>query len=372
MTELDREIEKLATQRGRPSVTLYMPLAPGGFGVQENQTRFKDLVTRAGQLLQTAEDRQVSDELLDLLDEEPIWRGDAAGLAVFHSPSNTNLLRLPRAPEALAVVEDRFHLKPLLAMVAEPRHFFVLAMSQNANRLIEVNGASHRRIEHAQIPASLEATLPADRKEAQLQYHSNRSERAIYHGHGEGEHRAEHDLRRYLAAVDEGLVAAIPSDGAAVVLAGVDEITAEFRRVSKYPRLAATTVSGNVESESDSTLAERAHDAVLPELRKASASALERARELLHTERTVSSMEGIVQAAIDGRVDTLFLQRGARRWGSYDAGSRTVQLDQGQSEQNEDLLDLAALKTHLQGGMLVFVEAGDMPIEGAALALLRY
>jgi hypothetical protein len=81
----------------------------------------------------------------------------------------------------------------------------------------------------------------------------------------------------------------------------------------------------------------------------------------------------IVRAAVDGRMDALFVARDERCWGTFDDVSRTVTVDERQSPKNLDLYDLAAVRTYDQGGAVFIVGAAEMPGGRVPIvALLRY
>lgn len=358
--------------RASPSVSIYMPMVMGGPGVQENPIRFKNLLKKAEELVGDGASGLLK-PLEELVSDRDFWEERSPGLAVFHSPKLTKILRLPVAAQPIAAVEGRFHLKPLLAMVAEPGRFYVLALSQNATRLLEVTREQVTRIDDDEIPDSLDATLPIQFADKQLQYHSDGEGAPRYHGQGAGEGREAEDDRRFLAAVDDGLRKVVRDRDAPVVLAGVSELTAMFRELSDHPHIADGSVEGNVEALSDQALTERAYPVAEPALRQSRHRARARVDELAHTDRVAVGMEDVLRASFDGLVEVLFVTDGQRVWGNFDPGSRKVTVEDGQSDENVDLTDLAALRTYEQGGSVYMVEAAEMPKDTTpAVAILRY
>lgn len=373
MDELRGQLDELVMHRAKASVTIYMPMELASVDSQANRIRFKNLVKRAAELADSADEAPSLGTLEGLLEKESVWRDPAAGLACFYSPLGVRALRLPIAPEPLAVVADRFHLRPLLSIVGEPGRFYVLAISRNATRLLEVNRDQVRRVEAPEMPDSIDATLPAEEHGKQLQYHSSGGDAAIYHGQGAGEHREAEDVRRFLAGADVGLRKAVPDGESPLVLAGVTELTSMFRELGQHRNTASQSVEGNVDRVSDIALAEQARPFADVSLRMARLRAIERIEELSHTDQVVTALEHVVPAAVEGRVDTLFIAKDDRCWGSFDARTRRTTIDAKQSETNVDLLDLAAVRTFDQGGAVFIVDAPEMPELGThAAALLRY
>jgi hypothetical protein len=95
--------------------------------------------------------------------------------------------------------------------------------------------------------------------------------------------------------------------------------------------------------------------------------------ELRGKGRTFEALTDVVPAAEEGRIETLFLARGAREWGTYDSDRRRVTVLGEAARGHEDLLDRAAVQTLLHGGRVYVLEPGEPPLEeGPAAAILRY
>lgn len=377
MNELQQHLPELIAHRAERSISMYLPMASARDALGNTSVRFKNLLKDVRGLL----DVDTTSALLAPLDElarapgaaEWLWRGREPGLAVFHSERGTGVYKLPIEVEPLVVVEDRFHLKPLLGLLGQPHRFHVLALSRNETRLLEADRWGVTQITDERIPPSLAATTPEVEGGKRLQMHSGPGHSAVFHGQGAGEHRADEDLRRFLTAVDAGVQKVLRGRHAPLVLAGVAELTARFRGMSTHPFLVEGTIDGNVEGRSAADLRERAAALVMPLLRDGRRRAWNRVAGLRHTKRVTSSVERIVCAALDGRVATLFLQKGERRWGRFDGDTRSVSFDGRQTKHNEDLLDLAAIETAGRGGDVFLVEPADMPLtDEPAAAMLRY
>ena len=157
---------------------------------------------------------------------------------------------------------------------------------------------------------------------------------------------------------------------APLVLAGVDYLLPLYRDVSTYPHLAEEAVTGNPDSLTGTTLHERAlevADRIVERERRQLASQIE---EQWGSPRTTPDPETIVPAAHHGRVETLLISEDAERLGSYDADSGRVVLRPSQDQ--EDLLDLAAILTLENGGAVISLPPALMPHGSDAVAVLRY
>jgi release factor family 7 len=85
--------------------------------------------------------------------------------------SRYHLIRLPEEFGELVVVADRFHVKPLLTLLAAAHRFYVLALSQNQVRLLAGTPHGVREVELAGVPQSLREALKYDDLEKELGLH---------------------------------------------------------------------------------------------------------------------------------------------------------------------------------------------------------
>ena len=144
-----------------------------------------------------------------LLDDRLFWRYQSDGLALFSRPGWWRSFRVPLDLPELAVVDDRFHVTPLLPLLAGDGHFFVLALSQNQIRLLEGTRDRVEEVVLPGVPPGVRDALQGEEVQKQLQlYVADRGgvgAGGVYHGHGHpGERQAERILR-YLRKVDRGL-----------------------------------------------------------------------------------------------------------------------------------------------------------------------
>ena len=71
-------------------------------------------------------------------------------------------------------------------------------------------------------------------------------------------------------------------------------------------------------------------------------------------------------------MDTLFVEIGAHSWGVYDQESNTLELHDDHDVGDEDLLDLAAVHTFMQGGTVHALKPQSMPADNGMAATFRY
>src|SRR5215831_106172 len=137
------EFRALAEKRADICVSLYVPTSPLPQESAAARTELRNLTgTALAQSTDAASRRgrveSLRDALSDLESDDEFWRYQARSLAVLATPDDVHTFRLPNRLNASVEVADRFYLKPLLRAITFPHEAFVLALSANAVRLVEV------------------------------------------------------------------------------------------------------------------------------------------------------------------------------------------------------------------------------------------
>jgi hypothetical protein len=274
------------------------------------------------------------------------------------------------------VVADRYHLKPLMSLLAGDGLFCVLALSQNEVRLLRATRHSVGEVELEGVPRSLTEALRHEEPQKQLQFYTGTSESrgrrsAVFHGH-HPEEGAKEAILRYFRQVDSGVAEELKGQRAPLVLAGVSYLLPIYREASAYPHLLEEGISGNPEEMKPDELRDRAWEIVEPRFAEARREAAARYRQLAGTGLTSADVSEVVPAAYYGRVDTLFVAKGLQRWGYFDPKTATAYVHDQPARGDGDLLDLAAVQTFLSGGNVYVTDPEEMPAYGPMAAVFRY
>lgn len=375
------ELKHLIEPRTGPCVSLYLPTHRVPSEIRQDRIRLKNLLKEAEELLLASglrgrEVRDFLDPAERLLPETPFWKGQKDGLALFLAQDFFHSYMLPLTVPEVTVVSDCFHLKPLLSLLTEGE-FYILALSQNAVRLIQATrfGASEVQLEG--LPESLADALKYDEPEKQLQFHTGAQrftgERAaMFHGHGTGKDDTRSNLLRFCQEVNRALQPFLRNERAPLVLAGVDSLLPIYREASSYPHLFPEGVTGNPEALSPEELGRAAWGLVEPHFLRAFDEAADRYRQRVGTGLASHELEQIVPAALHGRVESLIVAVGLQVWGSHDTETDTLTFLEEPAPGAWDLLDYAAIHTLMQGGAVFSVGPDAVPDGPPAAAVLRY
>lgn len=367
--------ELLATRAGI-HLAIALPTERAGAAAAANAVRLAALAQQAGiELERAGADAAERAELLapvhSLVADAEFWARPEDGLALFVAPAFFRAVRLPYRVRARVTAGARFPLRPLLPLADRDRRFYVLALAEHDVRLIEVEGASTRRLSAPGLPVRIERLLGFSR-ETSLQAHSSGRRSVVHHGSGEASARHKSDLRRFAAAVSEHAAAAIEDPRAPVVLAAVEALHRTVHEHWPDERLIEDGIAGSPDGVSDEELAARARLLVG---RAREARRLERARrfsELAGSGRVTDEPQSVLLAAEQGRVERLFLSEEAELWGSFDALLGRLDAHPQAQRGDEDLLERATISTLGFGGEVECVPAEALDSASPLAAVLRY
>ena len=373
-----QELKALMARQTGPCVSILLPTHRSGASVQEGPIRLKNLLRDAeAKLTERGLRQSEAESMLETagrLVEDPLfWQHQGNGLAVFVAEGLFRWYRAPLRFQELAIVADRFHVKPMLSLLAEDGHFFILALSQSEVRLFEATRESVTEVHLESLPTSMADALQLDEPEKTLQSRTTGPGGAtVFHGHGAGGDEAKDRIMRYFRQIDHGLRDFLRDERAPLVLAGVGYLLPLYREVNSYPQIPVEEIHGNPEEMPPDTLRERAWGIVAPRFAQAKQSAIDQYSRLRGTGLASSEIEVIIPAAVHGRVAVLFVAVGTQHWGVYDADSGALELHQEPLPGDEDLLNAAAMNTLATGGTVFAMQPQEVPGESAAAAVFRY
>ena len=374
--EVDLNDDDLATWSATSSsselVSIYLPTHRAGREVAQDPVLLRRLVANAAEEVARGELLAAAARLVD---DREFWAHRSAGLAVLAGPDGTTAIRLSGPTRDLAVVSDRFHLKPLVAARARRVEFDVLAMSRHSLRFVDVTGSRVVEVEVPGLPTSMSEALRWDDSEPQLQGHSGSRAgggrvTATVHGQGSTSDARDVDLDRFLHMVDHAVADHRSGSTRPLVLAGVDDIVGVYRKLTRCAHVLDDHVAGNPDHLRAAELADLARRFV-----PSSAADAERtAREsfLAGAAATVRTVEQAVIAAAAGQVASIFVPADREYWGRYRAGHHQLEEHETRGPGDHDLADVAAIETLRHGGLAFVVPASDIPGGGTAAATLRY
>ena len=378
MNELSKDELRLLIEKGKaPSLSIYLPTHKAGAEVQQNAIRLKNLLKEAEERLVSGGRRAVEAEkflepVQALVRNNPFWRQQSSGLALFLCPDFFRTYRLPVDFLPSVILADRFNVKPLLPLFNVEGRFCVLALSQKDVRLLECSRYAVKEARLEGLPRNIDEVLKYDVFEKQLRTRPAMTGATGQKGSSSWTDYGKENILRYLQQVDKGLKPYLKEERAPLVFAGVDYIFAMYREANAYPYLLESAIIGNPDQMSAEELHALALPIVEPWFRKEQEEARVRYRQSIGTGLASNNLEEIVPAAHHGRVGYLFVEVGQEKWGTFNAQTGKAVLHNGGKKGDEDLIDFAAIQTLGAGGKVYAIERERMPDKEPVAALFRY
>ena len=375
------ELKTLMGKHQGLCISIFMPTFRTGAESQQNQIRFRNLLRTAEEKLLAGGLRpQEIKTLLEPAQALPgnvlFWRKQSDGLALFLSADFFRSFCLPETFDELITVADYFHIKPLLPLLGGDKRLYILALSQKEIRLLEGTGQNVQEIELESVPRSLAEALRYDEFGKQVRFRAGTAgggdHSAMVSGHGAEIDDTKDNLLKYFRLIDRGLHDLLRDERAPLILAGVEYLFPIYREANTYPGLIEEGIPGNPQGISAEALHRSALKIGYPYFQKAEQDAVAQYRQSSGTGLTSADLREIIPAAIHGRVGILFVASGRQQWGTFDGESGAVEIHPKMGAASEDLLEVAAIQTFLNGGTLFMLPPEKMPDTGDLAAVFRY
>ncbi len=361
------QIERLITHRESACVSIYLPTTPVTPDAQADRIAFGNLAkTALDQLAQSGMEKRgleaIGGHLDGLAEDDDFWAFQAHSLAVFVTVGRVMTFRLANRLQPTAQVADRFHVKPLLRAVTASHHAYVLALSQDSARLVEVTG---------DFPAGIVKVpdMPQDMSDAvgrgSLQSRSPR-------GRLTGSEGKKVRIDQYARAVDNALREFLHGKDTPLILATTQPLDGIFRAVCTYPHLAQTTIEGNPQGTSETELAHRSR-AILDQLHHDDVQEFAALfSQRTGQGRTTTDVGHAARAATFGAVAMLAVDIDETIPGTIGEEDGSVTLADGPGADSHGVVDEIAGRAYLSGARILALRRADIPGGGSLAAILRY
>ena len=368
----------LAQFRTPPCVTIYLGTQLGLSGEKTAAARLHHLIQTARGLLSTTPEEQVK-ALLDPA-ETVAKRLDKSGPSapghVFLSgPGLARQFTLPTSCDDEVHVENVLRLGPLVTLVAENAPFWILALSRKRARLLRADARQAEDLALPKLALGIEQLLMTETQETVRQAVSvgrRNGDRgtAVYHGQGGAAEHAKSELREYLTLIDHEVCRVLASSSEPLVVASVSDEAAMYRDVTKYRQVLPTAVTGNPDDLSDDDLRQRAWPLVRQAIDEQRAEALRRAPGFASATDFRNALPELWDAARAGRIETLYVARGARIWSRTDmAGDKLTLVDAGTAGA-KDLVEEMSREVLAHRGRVLAIEP-SLLAAGVSLSVAR-
>jgi hypothetical protein len=361
------ELKQLVSARADACVSLYLPTTPQTQHVGASRIAYRNLVNQALDQLSASgfpkrRAAQLQEQLEDLAHDEEFWTNQANSLGVLATPDNIRTYRLATAVKQGMQVADRFELKPLIRGVAFPQTALVLALSENAVRLLEI---------FPDMPPALirPSGMPQNASDAVGKASINNLPQNTRISNAQGQ---KFLLRQYARKVDASLRTLLGGRDIPLILAATKPIEPIFRNICSYPGLLSEGIVSSPDRQSEAQLAEAARPVLDAHYRRQ----VDKLRSLFDqrsgSRRTTTDIQEAARAATNGAIEWLMVDLDCNLPGTVSDSDGTVTLAKSADASNYDVVDEIAGRALLSGAHLLGVRSADVPEKAALAAILRY
>lgn len=360
-----RELGELNLVRSDACVSLYLQTTPVTQDIAQSRINLGNMVkTAIGQLEQAdVEKRRIwplQEHFDELLADDAFWSHQAHSLAILATPERVLTYRLANRLSDIVEVSDRFHLKPLLRAITFPHAAYILAISENDVRLIEMSG---------DLPATAVKVPDLPRDAASAVGKSTINDRSAS-GRIHGSEGQKVRLAQYIRKADAALRPILMHTDLPVVLAATQPVESLVRSVSAIPLL-PTTIAGSPDRLSEAELAAAARP-VLDAHYKSKIEAFHRLFEQrAGANRTTTDLSDAARAATFGGIDTLLVDIDSVVDGFVDEETGAISLDATGDAKNYGVVDEIAGRALRSGARVLRVRRDDIPGGKDLAAILR-
>ncbi len=380
-------LQTLAGSDGFPRVSIYFPTHPTYPECQEDPIRLSNGLKEVHRQLSKAgwSESDVSGLLAEAAardKDDLFWRYQNEGLAVFIEPGATRWVKLAQPVSELAVVASRYHIRPLIPILRDKGTYHVLAVTEDGARFFNGTREGLRLINVPDMPESAEQVWQRTEFDRDLGFHSRDRGQQVggadepkYAALGESPQDYATVVRdHYARDVAKSVDAHLADSDAPLVLVALPRTLGYLGQHLGYRHIVPEHVSADPAPLSDAELHAKTWAVAEPVLTHEREELRNRLRAHVEGDMpdVTRNLEGIIKATEEGRVDTVFVSAGEQVWGVYDPSYRVIRIDHAASADNEDLLNLAALRTLAQGGDVRAMPEDVRGQLGPVAALFRY
>jgi hypothetical protein len=372
------DIAPLLDRTGDPVVSLLLPTHRVTAEARQDELRLKNLLDDAERRLRAlgvVDPRRLLRPGWELLEEGTFWRHLDHGLALYLAVEWAERILTPFPLPELAAVGRRPHVRPLLAGIAPSRRFYLLTLSRQTVKLFAGTRFRLDPIELDGVPAGigdvLRFVVAENQVQARVAARRGGDVHQVVHGHGGAEELADERVLEYFRQVDAVVRRRLDGE-APLVLAGVEELLPLYRRVTSYAKVLEEGLLGNRDDTPPQTLHGEAWALVEPGARARLEDDLGRYAEQAAKGRAVDGVEPVLMAALQGRVQTLFVDERAACYGIFSRESGEVRVHEPQEAGDEDLLELATAMALGAAGRVWALAREKLPAVAPVAAATRF
>lgn len=312
-----------------------------------------------------------------LIDDNLFWRHQSNGLAIFIADHFFQKYTLPINFEAFNYIADSFYLKPLMPLFVGDGAFYLMTLELGNVQLYECTQHSVTEITIDDlIPENLQESVGYDYEEKNLQFRTQQTgtNQTIFHGQEAATGKRKNEITTYFRAINEGIKPILKKGDIPLLIASQDYLFNIYKEVNTYGNFFDQNRDGNFKIKDILDVHEWAWEKIAPTFDQKRKDKIARFMDKQGTGKTAIGIVEILPKAFEGKIDTLFCENLEDIFGTYKLEKDTIIATESEGNDTAiSLMNLAVIKTFLNGGTVYLLDKEDMPNPHSRInALYRY
>lgn len=319
---------------------------------------------------------KIMNPFYELKDDKEFWNHTADGIAVFAAADKCVVYNLNNPVNEFAVVANRFHIKPLIKAFQSTEEYQLLGLSRDNFALYQGNLFDFAEIKISpDVPRTMKAALGDELSGPYLSHgsYAGAGGPTMYHGHGDINDELDKDTEKFFRYVDSYVYenhskkSKLP-----LILVSLAEYQTEFKRLSNNKYLLEKGISKSAESLDLTELSKQARK-IIEGINAAKIQKLIDTYNKAQAEsRGTSDLKQAVQAAFEGRVETVLIQEDKIIPGKVDFSTGRIKTGEIDDPELADVLDDLAELVLANGGKVKILAKDELPSTTGIAAIYRY
>lgn len=356
----------ILNQESKFYLSIYMPTHRTAPENEQDPIRFKNIIK---ELESKGLDEKHLKRLRSLENDQDFWIYNLEGLAILMNQDNMEIYRLPRAFKEHIYLGERFYLKPLIRNFQSDDRYYALGLTRKSFRLYSGNRYGFEEVEIDDEDRLLKNVLGDVKEGGSVNVVSQGKAGGNYHGHGARSEEIKVDTKRFFNYVDDYVADNYTNKyKIPLILIALPEHQSTFRQNSQNQYLLDKGVEKSPDSIKPNELKESLWNALEPLYLEKTENLLTRYHEGLSNDTSTHTLQDIVKAMVQERIQTLVIQDGKHISGTINLEQVTFKLH----DEGEDILNHLAQLALERNMEVVILPEERMPKHHAVFAIYRY
>lgn len=367
-------------QEEGPHISLYQATHRSFPDKKQNQIVFKNQLRVIEDSLKQLQNFDAIETIMkpfyELKEDKEFWNHTADGIAVFATPNKCLVYNLHNPVSEFAVVANRFHIKPLIKAFQSTEEYQLLGLSRDNFTLYQGNRFEFTEIELGpDVPRTMKEALGDELSSPYLSHgsYAGAGGPTMYHGHGDVKEEIDKDTEKYFRYVDSFIYENYSKTSKLpLILVSLAQYQTDFKRLSNNKYLLEKGISKSAESLNLEEIGKQARKIIEAINAEKIQKKIDSYNKAQAESRGSSDLKQVVQAAFEGRVDTILIQEDKIIPGKVDFSTGKIITGDINDPDLADILDDLAELVLANSGRTIILAEDEMPSTTGVAAIYRY